>query len=326
MIEKIVEDIYLIKVPLPGSPLKNLNSYFIKGKTRNLLVDTGFNCQECYESLVSGINQINGSLDNTDIFLTHLHTDHVGLSGRISTSDSKIFINSIDETYLKSLYKSEYLDNLIERYLALGFDEKELEENRRSNPMVAYLPSKDTVFTTIDDGYLIELGNFIFKCIITPGHTPGHMCLYDGDKGILLCGDHIIFDITPNIGVWKDIDNSLDDYLSSLKKIKELDAKLTLSAHRAPIGSCNKRIDELLNHHGTRLEEAYNIVKKFVGISPYKVASMMQWSIKVKDWSEFPVIQKWFAVSEATAHLDYLLHKGLLVKEMKGGKFCYRTI
>ena len=42
MAEQILKDIYIIKVPLPGNPLKNLNSYYIKGKNRNPAHRYGF--------------------------------------------------------------------------------------------------------------------------------------------------------------------------------------------------------------------------------------------------------------------------------------------
>ena len=44
-------DIYKIYVPLPNNPLKNLNCYVIKTKDKNLIIDTGFNIEECYNAL-----------------------------------------------------------------------------------------------------------------------------------------------------------------------------------------------------------------------------------------------------------------------------------
>ena len=42
MPEEIMQNIHRIPVPLPGNPLKELNAYLIRGKDRNLLIDTGF--------------------------------------------------------------------------------------------------------------------------------------------------------------------------------------------------------------------------------------------------------------------------------------------
>lgn len=323
MIKQIAKDIFIIKVPLPGNPLKNINSYYIKGKNRNLLIDTGFNTQVCYDVLKLGLEELNADMANSDIFLTHLHTDHSGLCGKIASNSSKIYISETDAKYLKELYNPEYLHYLDNRSIAFGFSMEELEENNKITPILKYLPSKHTEFTGIKDGFKLDLGNYNFRCIETPGHTPGHMCLYDENHKILFSGDHVIFDITPNITPWKNIDNSLKLYMNSLERIKKLDIINTFSAHRRALGDCRQRIDELMVHHMRRINETYGIVRNFHGMTAYKVASKMKWSIRAKDWADFPIVQKWFAVGEAASHLDYLVCEGAVKKELIEGKYLY---
>ena len=38
----------------------------------------------------------------------------------------------------------------------------------------------------------------------------------------------------------------------------------------------------------------------------------MRWSIRCRNWGDFPVTQKFFAVGEALSHLDYLEVRGLV--------------
>jgi len=323
MIEQILKDIFIIKVPLPGNPLKNINSYYIKGKYKNLLIDTGFNTQVCYDALKQGLDKLKVDMKNTDIFLTHLHADHVGLAGLIASNNTRIYISETDKKILVQLFEDEYWNTMNKRFLTLGFSKKELEENKSKNPISTYLPPKQTEYTIIKDDFEIDLGNYKFKSIETPGHTPGHMCLFDEEHKILFSGDHIIFDITPNITSWIGIDNSLGLFIENLKKIKKLDIETTLSAHRKPIGNCHHRIDELIQHHMERLNEVYQIVKNSQGITTYEVASKMTWSIRAKNWSEFPITQKWFAVGEASSHLEYILCEGTVKRELIDGKYLY---
>ena len=42
MAERISEGLYRIPVPLPGNPLRELNSYLLTGGERAVLIDTGF--------------------------------------------------------------------------------------------------------------------------------------------------------------------------------------------------------------------------------------------------------------------------------------------
>ena len=83
MIEKLhtSPDVYRIRVVLPDNPLQYLNAYVIKGKTENLVIDTGFNRPECQDALCRGLEELGIEFRHTSLFLTHLHADHTGLVG-----------------------------------------------------------------------------------------------------------------------------------------------------------------------------------------------------------------------------------------------------
>ena len=100
----ITGNIYQIDVPLPKSPLRNLNAYLIRGKDRNLLIDTGYRRPECRAALEEGLRELNVSMDDTDIFLTHMHSDHSGLVTDIAGRDSRIFVSREDGERLRTLY------------------------------------------------------------------------------------------------------------------------------------------------------------------------------------------------------------------------------
>ena len=61
----IKDNIYMILTPLKGSPLKWINNFIIKGEDRCLLIDTAFNRDECFLSIVNGINSLGGSPQRT---------------------------------------------------------------------------------------------------------------------------------------------------------------------------------------------------------------------------------------------------------------------
>ena len=76
MIENILANLYRIEIPLPKSPLKALNSNVIKNSERNLVIDTGWNQEECMNAMQSGLKQLGVDIRKTDFFITHLHLDH----------------------------------------------------------------------------------------------------------------------------------------------------------------------------------------------------------------------------------------------------------
>ena len=67
MVKQITEDIYSIGVPLSGNPLKELNSYWIRGTQRDLLIDTGFRCRECEDALREGLKELGSGSSRLDI-------------------------------------------------------------------------------------------------------------------------------------------------------------------------------------------------------------------------------------------------------------------
>ena len=151
----------------------------------------------------------------------------------------------------------------------------------------------------------------------TPGHAPGHTCLYLPEDRILFSGDHILGTITPGIQCNTDTINPIASYLQSLTRIRELDLKLILPGHRDIIEAPYDRIDELLDHHRRRCDDICTILDGSA-MNAYDLASRMKWDIPMATWDDVPDDQKWHATSEAISHLRYLEEKGIVErKEME---------
>jgi len=323
MTEEILPDLYRIKIPLPESPLKYLNSYVVKSPDRTLIIDTGFNRNECFDAMNNGLREINVNLADCDFFITHLHADHFGLISRLAVETSKIYFSRPDSEIIESW---EGFEPMIEYAGKNGFPENELRTALHQHPGYKYGSDWTPDMSVLEDGETITFGNYCFECVETPGHTLGHMCLYEPEKKILIAGDHILQDITPNIQCWSDKENPLEKYLSSLDKVYKLDVGLVLPGHRRLFKEHRARIDELKRHHEKRAEEILDILKKGSG-SAFEIASGMTWDIKFDSWDDFPVAQKWFATGEAISHLRFLEEKQLVTKENNApGIQKYRTI
>jgi glyoxylase-like metal-dependent hydrolase (beta-lactamase superfamily II) len=319
--DEIENGIFRIEVPLPGSPLKSINSYIVIGKEKNLMIDTGMNMDECIEAIKKGLEEIKVDLSKTDIFITHMHADHSGLAVVLAREDRVVYFNRKEiEMFLS--FKGDYWENVIAFMRRHGFPFDEAENAVYRHPGYKYIAKGYVNLHPIMDGDVIDLGNFIFHCIQTPGHTPGHTCLYEPDKKIFFSGDHILYDITPNISAWSDEEDFLGDYLKSLEKVENIDVRLVLPGHRSPFKNYKERIEELKTHHWNRLNEIIEILKDGEKTA-YEIASLMKWDIDIKRWEDFPVLQKWFAVGEAVSHLQYLKKKNLISSEMKDGKIIF---
>jgi len=324
MIEEILPNLYRIEIPLPQSPLKYLNSYLVRASGHSLLIDTGMNREECRRAMFSSLKKLGVDLAKTRFFITHLHSDHLGLLESLGTDKSTVYF-SRKEASIKKVNISEGERAWRERnvvYLANGFPEDELQESMDSHPGRRWGLKKRINYSIVEDGDMIEIGDYSFRCIETPGHSPGHMCLYEADKKILVSGDHILFDITPNIAFWVEMKNPLKQYLANLEKVYPLDVNIVLPGHRRLINDHRKRIRELQEHHKARANEILSALEEG-GKNTFQLVPYITWDIACSTWDEFPPQQKWFAFGETLAHLKYLEGEGLVREEMRGDKILY---
>jgi len=314
MIEMVAANIYMLKIPLPQSPLKATNSYIIKGEDRNLIVDTGYNLPECNAAMRQGLRELGVSLDVTDIFITHMHPDHLDLVWSLQSDSSMIYLSKPDVETVKLSERWEESRHQFSRIS--GLPENVLQEVVERHSPRRFHRGKTPNFTTVEDGDEIKIGNYILKCVKTPGHSKGHMCLYESKRKLLICGDHVLNDITPNIALWRYEWNPLEKYLDSLDKILGFEVELALPGHRSLIRDFKGRVMELKSHHQARLKEILSLLDD-QGKEAYRIASEMRWDMTYESWDQFPATQKLFATAEALSHLKYLEDKGLVNRKFR---------
>jgi len=216
MIESILPDIYRIEIPLTGNPMKSVNAYLIKGRDRHLLIDTGWNHDQALTVMMESLGKLDVDPAETDFFLTHMHVDHTGLVGRLASETAIIYFNRKDAQWIEA---EDRWVRFAEFARLNGFPEQELEEMIRNHPGFKYGIKGSIDFTLLKEPATIEIGDYHLRCLETPGHSPGHMCLYEQKTKILFSGDHILEDITPTIQLHLDGGNPLKEYLAGLKKI-----------------------------------------------------------------------------------------------------------
>lgn len=313
MVEKIFAspEIYKIYVPIPDNPLKWLNSYVVMTGDKPVVIDTGFNRVECKNALLEGLAELGVAPDDCVLFITHLHADHCGLAPMFDDAGAKILMSQIDRDILAAQWdeRTGKWTNFIKTFDNFGFPEEELLKQKRENQAIRFAPSRMFRTQTVEDGECFVIGDTEFICVWTPGHAPGHMCLYLPEQKILFSGDHILYTITPNIACWSNNNHSLADYMESLNKVAAMEIKRAFPSHREE-GDFQLRLRSLKQHYEGRLAELESVIKDYEGSNAYELAQHLTWSSRGKPWSEFPVTQKWFAVSETAAHMDYLAGQG----------------
>ena len=155
----------------------------------------------------------------------------------------------------------------------------------------------------LEDGARPEVPGWDLHAIWTPGHSPGHLCFWEGTRQLMLSGDHVLPRITPNIPYHPQAGaNPLGDYLDSLDKLEPYQATEVLPAHEHRFTDLQVRLEELRRHHRDHFEEVMAILAAKPR-SAWEVAATMKWS---RPWEDIAGFMRRAAVGEAMAHLRYL--------------------
>lgn len=321
--EEILPHLYRVVVPLPENPLKEINSYILTSNDRNLIIDTGMNRIECREVLQAGLEEIGVDLDRTDFIATHLHADHQGLIPTLLREDCQVYMGESDAVGMKHSAEVGARRSPMGLYAdRSGFPAAELEASIQNHPANKFAPDSSLDYIHLHGDEVFVVGEYTWVTMETPGHTDGHICLYEPKKKLFLSGDHVLGDITPHIQAWSDDHDPLDTYLDSLRKVVELDVELCLPGHRSLITDFRGRVIELIEHHRLRANEVLDVLNGGTKNS-YQTAADMSWRIRAKSWDDFPIMQKWFATGEAIAHLRYLEGKGMVERDERDGQIFY---
>ena len=322
MLTKLADNIYKKEIPLPENPLRYINVYIITGE-KTLVVDTGFNRPECEEAMADALREL--GVEQADLFITHLHSAHCGLISKYGDLGWTIYAGETDGELMNFEAGNLYWRMLDDLFIKYGFPKADFGRNTDIHPGRTWCHPHPVKFTYVADGDVLEYGGYQFRVIETPGHTPGHMCLYDEANKRLLCGDPILGLITPNITIELSLENPLQAYMDSLAKVDVLEVDELLTTHGIPVDDMHQRIAELYHHHEVRLAEVVTILGD-QWKNAYETARDMTWEIDCRNWDEFPAPQKWFATGEAISHLQYLFFTGKVEREEHNGVYRYRNL
>ena len=132
--------------------------------------------------------------------------------------------------------------------------------------------------------------------------------------------------ITPNIGLHPQTSpNPLNDYLSSLNAIKQLEVGLVLPGHEQPFTNLKQRVEQLIQHHGARNSEILKVLDDEQKAA-YQIATKLTWMGDVSgvSWSNLGPWDKRMAVLETLSHLEAMKDMGKVDKFTRGDIVYYR--
>jgi glyoxylase-like metal-dependent hydrolase (beta-lactamase superfamily II) len=323
---EVLPDIHQFRLPLTGSRLRYINAYLLRGDDGYTLVDCGWKADDVLETLQAELRAIGVSLNDVrTLIVTHFHPDHYGLAGTlVELGKLRLLMHRLDWLHVRTVQSDPVQSSRVSgdwlRYHGL-VESADDNAERALDAFERYTIVAPDV--ELEDGACISVGRHELRVVWTPGHTAGHICLYDPVRDLILTGDHVLDPITPSVNYMRpDLGNPLGSFLISLRKVAELDVDFVLPAHGEPFHGLQRRVGEILEHHNRREAAA---LEALVGgpTSAAMVAECLPWTRRELRLSELPPFQQRMALGETIAHLEELRSTGRVGSDEHNGRMYY---
>ena len=319
-VEQVRPGLWSIPVPIPDNPLRYVLVYALELDSGVAIVDAGWNTEDAFAALSSGLAEAGGSItDVAAVLVTHIHPDHYGLAGRVrEESGAWIGLHPDDAKMLQARYMDTG-DLLAQMRVFLedaGVPADKLPDLNMASMMIRSQVTMAEPDVLFEDGRMVDVPGWDLRTVWTPGHSPGHVCFYSERHQLLLSGDHVLPRITPNIGVHtQQFPNPLGHFLESLLKVQNLDVEEVLPAHEYRFADLKGRLDDIIIHHADRLAEIEDLLRRHPGSSAWELSVQLHWS---RPWDQIPEFMQRAAVGETLAHIVLLENHDRVRREGRG--------
>ncbi|MFX0031771.1 MAG: MBL fold metallo-hydrolase [Candidatus Hodarchaeota archaeon] len=330
-----IENVFQIKIDVPFA-VKYVSLYLFEIEDQIVLIDAGLNIGNWSKIFFSALNEIGFSAQDIDYcIITHIHVDHIGLARTLKRKNERINIVMNDLTHqilewetnntnmVEITQEAEKVADLMIKYGLTDENGKKIVQFYKFWPQFLRYQKPDLIVYDKD-----KILNHL-EVIWTPGHSFGHICIFNTKTKFLFSGDHILSRITPHIGNFiipsalnekyrnYNFDNILDHYLKSLDKIDESKPRVIFPAHQEIIYNPHERIVAIKEHHKKRLNEISNLIKDN-SMTPIQIS-------QIHFGDDLDEINSYMALSEVLGHLIYLENEGRVQRVEKKGKFYFKS-
>ncbi|MDP2267719.1 MAG: MBL fold metallo-hydrolase, partial [Deltaproteobacteria bacterium] len=311
---------YMITLPMPFR-LQHVHVFLLLHGDQLVLFDTGLDTPENLLTLETAMQRIGKKVqDIARIYITHSHIDHCGMAGRIKEiSGAAIHMSEISRPFT---LRSDGEIQLVKDFCLLHGLPHDVTDGILSLFIStrAEIAGPFCVDRSLQHHERQIFGNWEFQAMPTPGHTHDHMSFYFPQQQILLAGDHVLPEITPNLSpdVFAPDFQPLSSFFASLELIQELPVTKVYPAHGRPFANLKERIGELKEHHQVRKE----LTLKSVKTGP-KTAFQVSQDIF---GSSLPEFDQFLALNETYVHLIELIGSGNICETKDGGHVLFAPV
>ena len=321
---EIAPGVLWLSMPLPMA-LDHINVWALADGAGWTLVDTGMHTPDTTSAWQHAFTHGLGNLPVTRVICTHMHPDHVGTAGWLTRRfGCPLWMTRLEYVTCRMLVADTHRDapaDAMRFYRAAGWDDAAMGDYQARyggfGKSIFALPDS---FHRVNDGEDIDIGRHRWRAVIGRGHSPEHLCLHCPELQIMISGDQVLPRISSNVSVFPTEPEAdpLADWLSSIDGIPRHvpDDVLVLPAHNEPFRGLHARLGRLKERHEDALERLLATLRE-----PKRVIDLFALMFRRPVRQDHLIL----ATGETLAHLNYLMHRGLIARQVIEGVAWYRT-
>ena len=264
------------------------NSVVVRGPDRRVIIDPSLSLWEP-DTTVPEVDQV---------LLTHVHEDHVaGLSQYL---DTPVAVNHRDAPHLASL------DGLVEMY---GIPQESVDDFAAGLVQDFHFVARPDV-EALDDDHVVDLGGGVtVTAVQTPGHTAGHTAWLIEPDGVLVIGDIDLTGFGPYYG---DVVSSLDDFVDSMARVREIEAAWYVTFHHKAVVEGHAAFVEAIDAYAAVVDRRDDAILAYLD-QPRTIADLIDHRFLYRPHVDLPWVD---SAEERTSrrHLARLAERGHAVE------------
>lgn len=318
---EVAARVWRITTPMPGRP-PEVHAYLAGlPNGRFLLVDGGLGTDDAWAALEAGVASVAGGWGAVAVHvITHMHMDHVGLASRVvAASGATVLMGRLDAERMAhaAAHPDEEAEYRRTLFAACGAPAEWIELVERGHARARAVAPPVGVDITLDGDEGEVPGAAGWRFAWTPGHTAGHVSLFRAMDRTLVAGDAVLPRITPTLGVNRQREDPVGDYVAALQRLTALDPAVILPGHGEPIANGTGRMRELRD----AAEGETEAIALLLDGEPATT-----WEIVDRRYAgrELPPATRMLALRETKAHLARLVRGGRAMRTDEDGTERFR--
>ena len=238
----------------------------------------------------------------TKVFLSHWHEDHISGNYVLKRRQAEFFCHPFDSPILKDITKFQVF------YATLGSPVEEIFQDLLVSLKIENMIEINEV---VHNQEVKFSDNLKIKVLHTPGHSSGHCCYYEPERGLIFLADIDLSGLGPWYGC---IDSDIDEFEKSIKELMRMKIEYAVSSHKGVFTGKTEIKEKLSEYLKIIYQREENILSELSEVKPKAIEELIGKRIIYKNYNS---MKEYLYIAEKLMLSKHIIR---LIREQKISK------